>query len=171
VYRYLIALILLVFPSHYLLADTWVDRDGASWISINALEITIVSIGEFDYFDRIFSKLEPDNTRLNLCFGYDSTSGKPTACLEEVLAARHSYVDDKIRAITLNTQEYGFFTALTVGALQAGAEIVVSIDNNEVYSSYALQRDFKLNDESLRIILESDEDIPATYILINPSSI
>lgn len=169
--RRLCGVLIIVTQSHTALADTWVDRDGASWISINARQLDIVSVGRFAYFDRIFSQLKPDNARLNLCFGYETTTGKPTACIEQVLASRLSYSNDQVRSITLNTKEHGFFTALTEGALRAGAEIVISVDNSEIYASYAIQRNYKLSDESLRIIRENDQDIAVPNMLRDSSSI
>jgi len=152
-------------------AETWVDRDGNSWMSIDYKEITLVSVGGFEYFDRIFNDLDTENSRLNLCFGPESTTGKPTACLNGLLVTGGSYKDDQVRTLRLSTREYGFFTALTEGALRAGAEVVVSIDNGEVYASYHLNRNFTPSDKSLSIIVDSDDSLKKPRLTPNAGSI
>jgi len=150
---------LILIHSGRSIAETWVDRDGNSWMSIDYKEITLVSVGGFEYFDRIFDDLDTKNSRLNLCFGPDTTSGKPTACLNGLLVTVGSHKDDQVRTIRLSTREYGFFTALTEGALRAGAEVVVSIDNGEVYAAYHLHRNFTPSDKSLSIIVDSNDSL------------
>ena len=145
----------LVFPTA-VKSNVWIDEDGATAIEINKNGlISFFDTGSFYYFDQIFGNVRKNNLKLTLCLGFPK-KGRPSDCLENLPSDFSVQNKGKTRALHVDLSIYPFLTSSFEQQLRLGKTMEISIDDGDLYSSFSLNKGFKLKEESIKIFKLSD---------------
>ena len=137
-------------------SDVWIDEDGATAIEINKNGlISFFDTGSFYYFDQIFGNVRKNNLKLTLCLGFPK-KGRPSDCLENLPSDFSVQNKGKTRALHVDLSTYPFLTSSFEQQLRLGKTMEISIDDGDLYSSFSLNKGFKLKEESIKIFKLSD---------------
>ena len=154
--RLLLPLIaVLAFPTA-IKSDVWIDEDGTTAIEIkeNGL-ISFFDTGSFYYFDQIFGNVRKNEIKLTLCLGFPQKD-RPSDCLEKLPSNYSFHNNGKTRALHVDLSKYPFLISSFEEQLQLGKTMEISIDDGDLYSSYNLNKGYKLKKESIEIFKLSD---------------
>ena len=137
-------------------SDAWIDEDGTTAIEIkeNGL-ISFFDTGSFYYFDQIFGNVRKNKIQLNLCLGFPQKD-RPSDCLEKLPSNFSVHNHGKTRALHVDLSKYPFLISSFEKQLQSGKTMEISIDDGDLYSSYNLNKGYKLKKESIEIFKLSD---------------
>ena len=137
-------------------SDVWVDEDGTTVIEIkeNGL-ISFFDTGSFYYFDQIFGNVRKNEIKLTLCLGFPQKD-RPSDCLKKLPSNFSVHNNGKTRALHVDLSKYPFLTSSFENQLRLGKTIEISIDDGDLYSSYTLNKGYKLREESIKIFKLSD---------------
>ena len=137
-------------------SDVWIDEDGTTAIEIkeNGL-ISFFDTGSFYYFDQIFGNVRKNNIKLTLCLGFPQKD-RPSDCLEKLPSDFSIHNRGKTRALHVDLSKYPFLTLSFEQQLKLGKTMEISIDDGDLYSSYILNKDYKLKEKSIKIFKISD---------------
>ena len=137
-------------------SDVWIDEDGTTAIEIKGNGvISFFDTNSFYYFDQIFGNVRKNNINLTLCLGFPK-KGRPSDCLEKMPSFFSVHNKGKTRALHVDLSKYPFLTSSFEQQLRQGKTMDISIDDRDLYSSYTLNKDYKLKDESRKIFKLSD---------------
>lgn len=132
-------------------ADIWIDEDRESFVEIKNNRITINSLNSFYFFDQIFTNVRKNDTKIRLCLG-ENIKGIPKDCTDYMKANPFFYNHGKNRAISLDIDEGIFLIQAVENYLKHGKIMKISIDDNDLYAAYILNKKFTLNRKSLKIL-------------------
>ena len=132
-------------------ADIWVDEDRDSYVEISNSTISINSLNSFYFFDQIFTNIRKNNTKVRLCLG-ENKNGIPEDCTDYMNADYLFYNKGKNRSISLEINNYLFLIKAVENYLKFGKTMKISIDDNDLYAAYILNKDFTLNKNSKKIL-------------------
>lgn len=120
-------------------ADTWIDTDGDSAVAIEKDVLSIYSIGDFYYFDQLFTYVRSGG-KLRLCLGFDDGPGTASDCLGFFSATLGFNNEGKTRSLHILAigNEYTIFAFEE--DLRSGRKMKVSIDNGDLFSAYSLHQ-------------------------------
>ena len=137
-------------------SDVWIDEDGFTAIEIkeNGL-ISFFDTGSFYYFDQIFGNVRKNEIKLTLCLGFPQKN-RPSDCLEKLTSTFSFHNHGKTRALHVDLSKYPFLISSFEEQLHLGKTMEISIDDGDLYSSYILNKDYKLKEESIKIFKLSD---------------
>ena len=137
-------------------SDVWIDEDGTAAIEIkkNGL-ISFFDTGSFYYFDQIFGNVRKNEIKLTLCLGFPKKD-RPSDCIEKLPSNFSVHNHGKTRALHVDLSNYPFLTSSFEEQLRLGKTMEISIDDGDLYSSYILNKDYKLKEESIKIFKLSD---------------
>lgn len=137
-------------------SDVWIDEDGTSAIEIkeNGL-ISFFDTGSFYYFDQIFGNVRKNQIKLNLCLGFPQ-KGMPSDCFEKLPSNFSVQNKGKTRALHVDLSNYPFLISSFEEQLRLGKTMEISIDDGDLYSSFSLNKVYKLKEESIKIFKLSD---------------
>ena len=143
-------LVLLVFPTA-IKSDVWIDEDGTTAIEIkeNGL-ISFFDTGSFYYFDQIFGNVRKNKIKLNLCLGIPQ-KGMPSDCFKKLPTKFSVHNNGKTRALHIDLSNYPFLTSSFEDLLRLGKTMEISIDDDDLYASFSLNKRYKLKKESIKI--------------------
>lgn len=141
----------LAFTSFGAVAGTWIDKDGKSAAVVNDGILSIYSMSDFYYFDELFSDVR-DGSKIRICIGFDDGTGTASDCIGHFIASAGFYNEGKTRALHFNIEAFGFIFHAFENFLIEGRTMKLSIDNNDLYSAYYLNKKFKLTDGTRRIL-------------------
>jgi len=150
----------LGFPSESK-AEFWVDEDGESLVLITDETLSILSIDDFYYFDQIFTSVRKEKAPVRICAGttVEGSTGVPESCVSNLSATYSMHHKGRVRALHIDIQDSPALVELmktTDKSLRAGQVTKVSIDDNDLYAAYTLQKDYQLTPESHNILLLPD---------------
>jgi len=137
-------LFLYPIPAQLIIANTWIDEDGDTAISIDDLGLSIYSMSNFYYFDEIFSAAL-DGQKIRLCIGPAEGEGIAENCYENLVVFTASYSKGKNQSIDFSIKNHQQEFQEFKQSLRDGKKMKVTIDNYTVYASYALHTDHKLD--------------------------
>ena len=143
-------LVLLVFPTA-IKSDVWIDEDGTTAIEIkeNGL-ISFFDTGSFYYFAQIFGNVRKNKINLNLCLGIPQ-KGMPSDCFKKLPTKFSVHNNGKTRALHVDLSNYPFLTSSFEDLLRLGKTMEISIDDDDLYASFSLNKNYKLKKESIKI--------------------
>ena len=154
--RFLIPLLAALALPTAVKSNVWIDEDGATAIEINKNGlISFFDTGSFYYFDQIFGNVRKNNLKLTLCLGFPK-KGRPSDCLENLPSDFSVQNKGKTRALHVDLSKYPFLTSSFEEQLRLGKTMEISIDDGDLYSSFSLNKGFKLKEESIKIFKLSD---------------
>ena len=154
--RFLIPLLAVLALPTAAKSNVWIDEDGATAIEINKNGlISFFDTGSFYYFDQIFGNVRKNNLKLTLCLGFPQ-KGRPSDCLENLPSDFSVQNKGKTRALHVDLSKYPFLTSSFEEQLRLGKTMEISIDDGDLYSSFSLNKGFKLKEESIKIFNLSD---------------
>ena len=143
-------LVLLALPTS-IKSDVWIDEDGTTAIEINENGIiSFFDTGSFYYFDQIFGNVRKNKIKLNLCLGFPQ-KGMPSDCFKKLPSNFSVHNNGKTRALHVDLSHYPFLTSAFEKQLRLGKTMEISIDDEDLYSSFSLNKDHKLKKESIEI--------------------
>jgi len=148
-------LAVLAFPTA-IKSDVWIDEDGTTAIEIkeNGL-ISFFDTGSFYYFDQIFGNVRKNEIKLTLCLGFPQKD-RPSDCLEKLPSNFSVHNKGKTRALHVDLSNFPFLTSSFEEKLRLGKTMEISIDDGDLYSSFYLNKGYKLKEESIKIFKLSD---------------
>jgi len=137
-------------------SDVWIDEDGHTAIEINENgRISFFDAGSFYYFDQIFGNVRKNKIKLTLCLGFPKKD-RPSDCLEKMPSNFSVHNHGKTRALHVDLSNYPFLTSSFEQQLRSGKTMEISIDDGDLYTSFSLNKSYKLNEDSLIIFRLSD---------------
>ena len=132
-------------------SDVWIDEDGTTAIEIkeNGL-LSFFDTGSFYYFDQIFGNVRKNKIKLTLCLGLPQKD-RPSDCLEKLPSNFSVHNNGKTRALHVDLSNYPFLISSFEEQLQLGKTMEISIDDDDLYASFSLNKNYKLKKESIKI--------------------
>ena len=85
-----------------------------------------------------------------------SKKDRPSDCIEKLPSNFSVHNHGKTRALHVDLSNYPFLTSSFEEQLRLGKTMEISIDDGDLYSSYILNKDYKLKEESIKIFKLSD---------------
>lgn len=131
-------------PAQLVIANTWIDEDGDTAISIGDLGLSIYSMNNFYYFDEIFSAAL-DGQKIRLCIGPAEGEGIEENCYETLIVSTALYSKGKNQSLYFSIKDHQQDFQAFKQSLLNGKEMKVLIDNYTVWASYSLHNDHKLD--------------------------
>lgn len=132
-------------------ADTWVDKDGDTFVTIENRILSVYSTGSFYYFDQLFTAVRQGD-RLRVCIGFSSSPGMGTDCLGTFAPIAGFNNEGKNRSLHFSIASFEFVFTAFEDYLRDGREMKISIDNGDLFSAYSLGRDYELNEDAQQIL-------------------
>lgn len=145
----LISFIVLNLYSVLAYSSTWFDEDGKAFVRFEDNKISITSLSDFYYFDRVFDSAR-NGEEVILFIGMGGTEG-----MASDLVIGKAFVSfgsrGKARTVSFETAyaDFKIFSAETF--LRNGEKIKVSIDNGDLFAAYTLFKDYELSVEARAI--------------------
>ena len=152
----LLLLAVIALHTDIIKSDVWIDEDGTSAVEIkeNGL-VSFFDTGSFYYFDQIFGNVRKNKIRLTFCLGFPKKN-RPSDCLEKLPSNFSFHNHGKTRALHVDLSNYPFLISSFEEQLQLGKTMEISIDDGDLYSSFNLNKNYKLKEESIKIFKLSD---------------
>jgi hypothetical protein len=139
-------------------ADSWIDEDGDSIVIVEDTVISIYSLNSFYYFDEIFSNLRKNDKKIRVCFGFDANgeTGRPADCIKDLAANYSIHNHGKNRAIHVDISSFPFLISAFEDYLKAGRTMRISLDDDDLYAVYILNKTHALTKESKDVLALTD---------------
>ncbi len=154
--RFLILLLAVLALPTTVKSDLWIDEDGTIAVDFKENgQISFFDTGSFYYFDQIFGNVRKNKIQLNVCLGFPK-QGMPSDCLRNLPTNYSMHNQGKTRSLHVNLSNYPFLRSSFEEQLRLGEIMEISIDDGDLYSSFILNKEYKLTDESIRIFNLSD---------------
>jgi len=151
----IVCMLMLTFYQTSVVADTWVDEDGNTFIVIENGVLSIYSTNSFYYFDELFTDVRK-GAELRLCFGIKTGTGMASDCVGQFTPVPGFNNAGKTRSLHFDVGHLPFIMKAFEDYLSKGETMKLSIDNLDLFSAYSLNADYKLNSEALNILNLSD---------------
>ena len=148
-------LFLYPIPAQLVMANTWIDEDGDTAISIDDLGLSIYSMSNFYYFDEIFSAAL-DKQKIRLCIGPAEGEGIAENCYENLVVHTASYSKGKNQSLDFSIKDHEQNFQAFKQSLSNGKKMKVSIDNYTFWASYSLHIDHKLDTQYEEMLIWID---------------
>ena len=142
---------LFYINNNFVRADLWIDEDGDSYVNINNGTLSINSLNSFYYFDQIFTNIRKTNTKVRWCLG-ENKAGIPKDCTNYMEANYYFYNSGKNRVLSMDVNNFPFLVKAFENYLKSGKTMKVSIDDNDLYAAYILNKNFNLTNASKKIL-------------------
>ena len=152
----LLLLAVIALHTDIIKSDVWIDEDGTSAVEIkeNGL-VSFFDTGSFYYFDQIFGNVRKNKIKLTLCLGLPQKD-RPSDCLEKLPSNFSVHNHGKTRALHVDLSNYPFLISSFEEQLQSGKTMKISIDDEDLYAAFNLNKGYKLKKESIKIFKLSD---------------
>ena len=139
-------------------ADSWIDEDGDSIVTVEDTVISIYSLNSFYYFDEIFSNVRKNDKKITVCFGFDASwsTGRPSDCIEDLAATPSFHNHGKNRALHVDIPSFSFLISAFEDYLKAGRTMRFSLDDDDLYAAYILNKTHALTKESKDVLALTD---------------
>ena len=146
-------LFITFFSSYVSIAktDTWIDEDGETLVKIDSRIVSIQSLNSFYYFDKIFTNIRQNNTKIKLCLGFNQNT-LPKDCTNYIEAEYFFYNKGKNRTINIDMYSSPLLLKAFEDYLKSGKTMKISIDDNDLYAAYILNKKYILTEKSIKII-------------------
>ena len=143
------------FKPQVVTADTWIDEDGGAAIHISDNSLSIHSMDDFYYFEKVY-RSAIDNQKIRLCIGPDNGKGMAQDCFQNVVVIPASYAKEKNHSLIFDiTKDQSSFIALKQ-SLRKGNTMKVSVDDGILYAAYYLHSDHKLDEQYAEMLIWTD---------------
>jgi hypothetical protein len=132
-------------------ADTWVDVDGDTFVTIDNEILSVYSTGSFYYFDQLFTAVRQGDL-LRVCVGFSSGPGMATDCLGSFVPIAGFNNEGKNRSLHFGISNFEFVFTAFEDYLRDDREMKISIDNGDLFSAFSLRRDYELTEDAQKIL-------------------
>lgn len=136
-------------------AQTWIDEDGESAVTISDGNIQITQLYAWPYSDLVAYYIK-DNAQIHVCIGLILIDGMASDCFSARPATVTSFHDSRKIVLTADMSDFPFMTSTLSGMLEAGRTAYVTFHSPDWFASYTLDKQHLLKQHICEALTSND---------------